>query len=111
MIKTIATTTFLVAFLGINVAHADTDKNHEQLNQTILECAHAKLHFAYRQDNLKAHYEVFVDDKLQASDAQITHPSGEKAFDQAIIKALKDCPKYPEALRNSRFNGVFKYTR
>ena len=111
MTKAMIIITILMSSFGINVAHAEAEKNNNQLNQAIQECVHSKLHFAYRQDNLKAHYEVSVDDKLHANEAKITHPSGERAFDLAVIKALKDCPEYPEALRNSRFNGVFNYIR
>lgn len=80
-------------------------------NEVIQQCIQKKLHFAYRQDNLTAHYEVTINDELKASDASITHPSGERAFDQAVIKALMDCPTYPEALRNTTFKGVFNFSR
>lgn len=92
-------------------AHATPELNDSAVVQAIQKCARTKLHFAYRQDNLSAHYEVTVNDNLTVNEAKITHSSGDQAFDGAVLNALKDCPKYPEKLRSSSFSGVFNYTR
>lgn len=121
-IMTIAKTVFgsLLLVLCLNSAYAQTattddktniDDMNAALNQAIHNCARPKLHFAYRQENLSAQYEISVDENLRPTDAKITHASGEKAFDRAVIDALQACAEYPEALRNSTFNGVFNYTR
>ena len=116
--KTVTATLLLALCLDSAYAQATaTDDSasvevvNTALNQAIHDCARPKLHFAYRQENLSAQYEIRVDENLRLTDAKITHASGEKAFDRAVIEALQACAEYPEALRNSTFHGVFNYTR
>lgn len=116
-IKALLSTLLIGYSMGISMVYADTQeatadqKQSDELNRAIQQCARAKLHFAYRQENLAAHYAVTVDSNLHAAEVKITHPSGDKAFDLAVLDALSACTKYPEALRNSHFEGIFNYTR
>ncbi|MDO5666602.1 MAG: TonB C-terminal domain-containing protein [Alcaligenaceae bacterium] len=118
-IKTLVSSLTLSLVMINGLAHAQSkdldplsaEIKNSQLNDAIQQCARAKLHFAYRQENLTAHYAVTVDNDLHVSDAKITHPSGDKAFDHAVLNALTECPEYPEELRNSSFEGIFNYTR
>lgn len=119
MIKATAAVFALSLLLGLSSVNAQTkepepkaeEKLKTQINEVIQQCARAKLHFAYRQENLTAHYAIAVNNDLRASEAKITHPSGDKAFDQAVLNALAECAEYPETLRNSTFEGIFNYTR
>ena len=117
-IKTLVSIIVISLSLGTSILHAQTkestgtkDDQITQINEVIQQCARAKLHFAYRQENLTAHYAIAVNNDLRASEAKITHPSGDKAFDQAVLNALAECAEYPETLRNSTFEGIFNYTR
>jgi colicin import membrane protein len=78
--------------------------------QAIQRCVQPLLRFGGAQ-RLTAHYEVTIDANLRASNARITRRSGNAAFDNAVVNALKACPKYPAAIKSSKFTGHFNYTR
>ena len=78
--------------------------------QAIQRCVQPLLRFGGPQ-RLTAHYEVTIDANLRATNARITRRSGNPAFDNAVVNALKACKNYPAAIRNSKFTGPFTYTR
>ena len=78
--------------------------------QAIQRCVQPLLRFGGNQ-RLTAHYEVTINANLKATNARITRRSGNPAFDNAVVNALKACQNYPAAIRSSKFSGHFNYTR
>lgn len=78
--------------------------------QAIQRCVQPLLRFGGNQ-RLTAHYEVTINANLRATNARITRRSGNAAFDNAVVNALKACQNYPAAIRSSKFSGHFNYTR
>lgn len=83
---------------------------NNRINQNIERCVQPLLLFVSNQ-RLTVHYEVTVDADLKAVNARITRRSGNSAFDNAVVNALKACQNYPATIRSSKFSGHFNYTR
>ncbi|ELA5061555.1 TonB family protein, partial [Salmonella enterica subsp. enterica serovar Brandenburg] len=78
--------------------------------QAIQRCVQPLLRYGGAQ-RLTAHYEVTINANLKATNARITRRSGNAAFDNAVVNALKACQNYPAAIRSSKFTGHFNYVR
>ena len=65
-------------------------------------CVEPRLRFSGNQ-RLKLTYRVEFDDKYKVTNARITVTSGNKAFDTAVVNALKQCNPFPKPPNNNKF--------
>lgn len=65
-------------------------------------CVEPRLRFSGNQ-RLKLTYRVEFDDKYKVTNARVTVTSGNKAFDNAVVNALKQCDPFPKPPNNNKF--------